>query len=118
MKFEGRVAVGMKFKRIVWDLSNTLFIIFKSKDEYRIELPNKVFDIFQTHRLESVPMESEISTDAKLIDVLGGPAKVAELLSFPAEGGVQRVHNWKTRGIPARIKIKFPHLFLQQEAAA
>lgn len=51
--------------------------------------------------------------DAELIRVLGGPTKVAELLGFDkADGGVQRVQNWLTRGIPAAMKLKRPDLFL------
>jgi hypothetical protein len=51
-------------------------------------------------------------TDADLIDQLGGPAKVCELLRIPKAGGVQRVQNWKVRGIPARVKLERPDLFL------
>lgn len=50
-------------------------------------------------------------TDSELIDRLGGPAKVADLMGIPREGGVQRVHNWRTRGIPAAVRLAFPHLF-------
>lgn len=48
--------------------------------------------------------------DKKIIEKLGGPAKVAGILSFK----VQRVQNWMTRGIPASIKLEYPHLFLNQ----
>lgn len=51
--------------------------------------------------------------DARLIDALGGPAKLAALLGFD-RGGVQRVHNWRTRGIPAKVKLARPDLFSQQ----
>ncbi|HVL77600.1 MAG TPA: hypothetical protein VM406_16420 [Noviherbaspirillum sp.] len=51
--------------------------------------------------------------DKKLIEDLGGPAKVAEQLGYDkAQGGVQRVHNWMTRGIPAKVKLERPDLFL------
>lgn len=51
--------------------------------------------------------------DSKVIDDLGGPAKVCELLAYDkAKGGVQRVHNWRVRGIPARVKLQRPDLFL------
>ena len=52
--------------------------------------------------------------DAELIDSLGGPARVAELLNLEKAGGVQRVHNWKARGIPARVKLDHPDLFLRK----
>ena len=61
--------------------------------------------------------------DALVIDALGGPAKVAELLNYDkAAGGVQRVHNWRTRGIPSHVKVARPDLFMvtgpkQPEAA-
>lgn len=53
-----------------------------------------------------------MSEDKKLIERLGGPAKVAELLAYPKHGGVQRVQNWMTRGIPAKVKLEHPALFL------
>lgn len=51
-------------------------------------------------------------SDAELIDQLGGPAKVCELLSLDKSRGVQRVSNWKSRGIPAEVKLSRPDLFL------
>ena len=33
-------------------------------------------------------------------------------------GGVQRVHNWKTRGIPPRVKLERPDLFLKAHVAS
>ena len=52
-------------------------------------------------------------TDSKLIEALGGPTKVAELLQYDKRaGGVQRVQNWLTRGIPPGVKLKRPDLFL------
>lgn len=51
--------------------------------------------------------------DYERIKVLGGAAKVAELLGFDkARGGVQRVHNWRERGIPAAVKVARPDLFM------
>ena len=49
--------------------------------------------------------------DKKLIDDLGGPARVAELLGYPKHGGIQRVQNWTTRGIPAKVRLAHPQLF-------
>ena len=55
--------------------------------------------------------------DAALIDVLGGPAKLAELLGYDKQqGGVQRVHNWRARGIPAKVKLERPDLFSPKPA--
>lgn len=59
-----------------------------------------------------------IMNDKELIAHLGGPAKVAEMLSFEKDGGVQRVHNWIERGIPPKVKLEFPHIFLTPEADA
>lgn len=56
-----------------------------------------------------------VMTDAQLIEQLGGPAKVADLLGYDKDGGVQRVHNWITRGIPAKVKLDHPHLFLRAQ---
>lgn len=65
-----------------------------------------------------------MKSDADIIDELGGPAKVAELLKFRPESGVQRVQNWKRRGIPSEIRLAHLDLFgfpqsnnEQQEAA-
>ena len=55
---------------------------------------------------------TQTEKDAALIAELGGPAKVAELLSY-ADGGVQRVFNWTVRGIPSAVKLKRPDLFLR-----
>lgn len=50
--------------------------------------------------------------DKQLIDSLGGPAKVAELMGLRDKPGqIQRIHNWKTRGIPARVRLEYPELF-------
>jgi hypothetical protein len=52
-------------------------------------------------------------TDQELIKALGGSTRVAELLGYDkTTGGVQRVQNWIRRGIPAEVKLKFPHIFL------
>jgi hypothetical protein len=57
--------------------------------------------------------EQLIQADAARIALLGGPTKVAELLGFDkAQGGVQRVQNWLSRGIPSKVKLDHPHLFL------
>lgn len=47
-------------------------------------------------------------TDRELIQSLGGPTKVAQLLGTTP----QRVHNWLSRGIPPKVKLENPHLFL------
>lgn len=52
--------------------------------------------------------------DIQIITALGGPSKVAELLSLPKKGGQQRVQNWLVRGIPAQIKVERPDLFMPE----
>lgn len=52
-----------------------------------------------------------MKTDAEIIDELGGPAKVAEMLGFKPESGPQRVNNWKVRGIPADVRLKYLSVF-------
>jgi len=53
-----------------------------------------------------------MDSDKTMIEILGGPSKVAQLLGFNKKGGVQRVNNWRTRGIPARVKLQFADVFL------
>lgn len=50
-------------------------------------------------------------SDSDLIDALGGPTKLAERLQM-TKGGAQRVCNWRKRGIPARVKLAHPEVFL------
>lgn len=53
-------------------------------------------------------------SDRELIESLGGPSKVAALLGYDKKpGGVQRVHNWLARGIPAKVKLDYPAIFLR-----
>lgn len=58
-----------------------------------------------------------MTDDSKLIESLGGPARVAELLGYDRAGGVQRVHNWRSRGIPPRVKVERPDLFMRPQLA-
>lgn len=44
--------------------------------------------------------------DADLIDQLGGSAALAALLDYQGDGRVQRVQNWKYRGIPDAVKLR------------
>lgn len=53
-----------------------------------------------------------IEQDRARIDALGGCTKVADLLGLPKQGGAQRVSNWKSRGIPAEVKLAYPEIFL------
>lgn len=55
-----------------------------------------------------------MSSDKQIIEALGGAAKVAELLGLDKHGGTQRVHNWIARGIPPKVKLSHPHLFLRE----
>ena len=50
-----------------------------------------------------------IKADKETLLKLGGSTKVAELLGYKDK---QRVQNWMKRGIPARVKLEYPHLFL------
>lgn len=55
-----------------------------------------------------------MKSDKEIIEDLGGPAKVAEMLKYDkSRGGVQRVNNWMSRGIPASVKIEHPDIFLK-----
>ena len=56
-----------------------------------------------------------MKTDKEIIDSLGGPAEVVRLLGLSGKPGqVQRVHNWKSRGIPARVRLDHPDVFPMQ----
>ncbi|MCC2632153.1 MAG: uncharacterized protein K0S48_39 [Ramlibacter sp.] len=57
-------------------------------------------------------METPEHPDWALVTALGGPVKVAEILGWTKDGSVQRVQNWKTRGIPPAVKLERPDLFL------
>lgn len=47
-----------------------------------------------------------------IIDLLGGPTRVAKLLGLSGKRGVvQRVSNWKKRGIPARVRLDHADVF-------
>lgn len=64
------------------------------------------------------PMDDQtqtLATDRQTLLDLGGATKVAELLGYDKRG-VQRVHNWLSRGIPPKVKIEHPELFLRQTA--
>lgn len=50
-----------------------------------------------------------IKDDKDIIVALGGSTKVAVLLNLKSK---QRVQNWMRRGIPASIKLQYPHIFL------
>lgn len=51
-------------------------------------------------------------SDRELIEQLGGTSQVARLLGYPRNGGPQRVNHWKSRGIPAEVKLAHPEIFL------
>lgn len=50
--------------------------------------------------------------DSNLIDQLGGPTQLAKRLGMIKKGSVQRVQNWKKRGIPLAVKVEHAELFL------
>lgn len=50
-----------------------------------------------------------------MIKKLGGASRVAKLLGYDKRGGVQRVQNWISRGIPSLVKLNHPEIFLHGE---
>lgn len=54
----------------------------------------------------------QVQADRELIRRLGGSTKVAAMLATEGRCSVQRVQNWKTRGIPPGVKLSHPHIFL------
>jgi hypothetical protein len=60
----------------------------------------------------NIGMDNQKHPDAALIESLGGAAEVARLLGLdPSAGGVQRVHNWTTRGIPPLLRYQRTDVF-------
>ena len=55
----------------------------------------------------------KVMSDKEKIEKLGGSTVVAEKIGY----SVQRVQNWKLRGIPSKEKLKFPEIFLVPEIA-
>lgn len=62
-------------------------------------------------------MQSAHQADIEIIERFGGPAKVARMLGYQKSGGTQRVFNWMRRGIPARVKLENPEIFLSPRPA-
>lgn len=58
-----------------------------------------------------------MTNDEILIKELGGPAKVAELLGYHKIGGTQRVFNWMRRGIPPKVKLDYPEIFIKKNSS-
>jgi hypothetical protein len=56
-------------------------------------------------------------SDADLIDRAGGPSVLAARLGLADKGAVQRVSNWKRRGIPARVRLDHRAVFDALESA-
>lgn len=57
--------------------------------------------------------------DANLIESLGGSAAIVRLLDLKGNRALQRVENWKRRGIPAAVRLKYLSIFpLQNEGSA
>lgn len=63
--------------------------------------------------MSTKPTPEQIAADAKLIAELGGPAALTRLLKLDYKGARQRVQWWVTRGIPAEMKLQYPHIFLR-----
>jgi hypothetical protein len=59
-------------------------------------------------------MRKQQMSDKEIIQSLGGPLKVCELLGYEKyPTGYQRVRNWMDRGIPAKVKLEHPNVFLK-----
>ncbi len=50
--------------------------------------------------------------DSNLIDQLGGPAQLARLLGMDKPGSIQRIVNWRRRGIPLAVKVQHAQIFM------
>jgi hypothetical protein len=58
--------------------------------------------------------KEHIALDKALIESLGGARELVKLLKWDSNGGLQRINNWKARGIPPAIKIQYPKIFLRK----
>jgi hypothetical protein len=56
--------------------------------------------------------------DRQLIMKLGGPTAVAKKLGYDPKGGAQRVQNWMRRGIPSKVKVDHPEMFMRDAKSA
>lgn len=55
----------------------------------------------------------QITADKALLDSLGGPGRVCEILGLEkSPGSLSRVCNWMSRGIPSKIKVERPDIFM------
>lgn len=54
-------------------------------------------------------------TDSEIIDFYGGSKALCKLLGLEGPHSEIRVYQWKKRGIPAKIKLKYPELFLKRK---
>jgi len=52
--------------------------------------------------------------DAALIDRMGGSTTAAKLLGIEGPHAAQRVSNWRTRCIPAAVKLAHYHLLVKK----
>jgi hypothetical protein len=60
-----------------------------------------------------------VRADLRLLESLGGAGQVAKLLGYDKRaGGIQRVQNWLSRGIPSKVKLEHPEVFLQGAAVS
>jgi hypothetical protein len=50
--------------------------------------------------------------DSNLIDQLGGPAQLARQLGMTEQGSIQRIVNWRRRGIPLKVKVDHAAIFM------
>lgn len=50
-------------------------------------------------------------TDTELIDYYGGPSALARRIGFTHPKLANRVVNWRTRGIPSKVKLENQKLF-------
>jgi hypothetical protein len=90
--------------------------IFASTKQFVLHV---TFDIELNVVFNALTLTSQahiMTDDKKLIEQLGGPSKLAEILGYDKHGGVQRVQNWIARGIPPKVKLDRPDIFLKSRS--
>jgi hypothetical protein len=54
-------------------------------------------------------------TDKEIIEFYGGGTKLARKLGLLTHHDRIKVNLWKSRGIPAKIKLQYPEIFLKRK---
>ena len=54
-------------------------------------------------------------TDSEIIEFCGGSKALCKRLGWSGISQEIKVYQWKKRGIPAKIKLQYPEIFLKRK---